>query len=177
MKRKRDESWVFIFYDADYEKNDEYDCNVCHDTEQMWEVSERSNLILIFAFAQIDVFSCYETQFWNICVVLRLVMCFHVWHSSLCCNFNKDREVNCHDLAKVSKHVTWHACRCNTSMTIIECSSLELNMSTFSIKMTEQKHKRLSNLTRISRFNVKTWSWFIRVWTTSCTTINVCRKI
>ncbi len=37
--------------DADYEKNGEYDCDVCHDTEQVWEVSERSNLISISAFA------------------------------------------------------------------------------------------------------------------------------
>ncbi len=157
--------------DADYEKNGEYDCDICHDTEQVWEVSERSNLVSISAFAQTDVFSCYETQFWNTCVVLRLVMCSHVWHSSLCCDLSKGREVDCHDLAKVSKHVTWHACRCNTSMTIIECSSLKLDMSTFSIRMTEQKRERLSNLTRTGRFNVKAWSRLIKVWTISCTTI------
>ena len=155
MKRKRNESWVFIFWWCRLWKNDEYNYDVYHDTEQMWEVSERLNLILISVFTQTNVFSCYETQFWNICVVLKLVICFYVWHSLLCCNLSKDREVNYHNLAKVSKHVTWHACWCNTSMTIIECSSLELNMSGFSIRMTEQKHERLLNLTRMSRFNVK----------------------
>jgi len=104
---------------------------------------------------QTDVSSCYGTQFWNTCVVLRLAMCPHVWHSSLCCDLGKGREVDCHGLAKVSKHVTWHACRCNTSMAIIECSSLGLGMPAFSIRMAGQERGRLSNLTRTGRFNVK----------------------
>jgi hypothetical protein len=64
-------------------------------------------------------------------------------------------EKSCHGLAKVSKHVTWHACRCNTSMAVIECSSLGLDMPAFSIRMAGQERGRLSNLTRTGRFNVK----------------------
>jgi len=121
-------------------------------------------------------------SFFFICMLYLLhslvkYICMFIYFHVLIYQDDKDREVDCHDLAKVSKHVTWHACQCNTSMTIIECSSLELDMSTFSIKMTEQKREHLSNLTRMSRFTVKAWLRLIRVWTTSCTTISICRKI